>query len=242
MSLILAGGIMFAGSLVQGSIGFGLGMIAVPLLVEADFSLSQAVALTTLVIGIQVMFGVYRLRADIPWGDVKLAALVRYLTVPIGVLILLSAENMDSAQVKQLAGMGVLLGVIIRVLARQGAERDLPLGISAVTFGISGLLQGLVAMGGPPLVLWMTTRNFQARQARAFTMTLFLFNAPVHVLILLFLSQTLSLDDVLMALLLSPLIFLGSAVGLRIGDRFSKPLLNKVALAALVLIALNAIF
>ncbi len=241
MSLILAGIIMFGGSVVQGTIGFALGMIAVPLLVEAGFSLAQAVALTTLSIGIQVMFGVYQLRAHIPWADVKLAAIVRFLTVAIGVFFLLTIENMNAVEVKRLVGAGILLGVIVRALARQRDQRDLPVAVSIAAFSISGILQGLVAMGGPPLVLWMTTRNFRAQQARAFTMTLFLLNAPVQVLLLLFFSQTMSLDTILMALVLTPLIFAGTRIGVLIGNRFSKPLLNRVAMGVLVIIALNAI-
>ena len=190
---------MFGGSIVQGTIGFALGMIAVPLLVEAGFSLSQAVALTTLSIGIQVMFGAWKLRAHIPWDDVKPAAIVRYLTVAIGVLLLLSVENMSAQEVKRLVGIGVLLGVGLRIAAGQLVQRDWPVAASIAAFSISGVLQGLVAMGGPPLVLWMTTRDFRAQEARAFTMTLFLFNAPVHILLLLFLSQTMSLDVIFMA-------------------------------------------
>ena len=106
LALLLAGIILFGGSIVQGTIGFALGMIAVPLLVEAGYSLSQAVALTTLAIGIQVAFGVWQLREHIPWGDVKLAALLRYLTVPIGVWLLLHIENMDADAVKRLVGCG----------------------------------------------------------------------------------------------------------------------------------------
>ena len=242
MLIILAGIIMFAGSLVQGAIGFALGMIAVPLLVEAGFSLSQAVALTTLAIGIQVAFGAWQLRDHIPWQDVKLAAIIRYLTLPIGIALLLSVENLNADDVKRLAGLGVLLGVIVRLLARELARRDPPLPVSVAAFGISGILQGLVAMGGPPLVLWMTTRDFGAKQARAFTMTLFLLNAPVQVALLLFLSQTMSPDVLLMALVITPLIYLGTTIGVRLGDRFSKALLNKAALALLFMIALNAIF
>ena len=239
--LIAAGLIMFGGSIVQGAIGFALGMIAVPLLVEAGFSLAQAVALTTLSIGIQVCFGAWQLRAHIPWNDVKLAAVVRYLTVPLGVLLLLSIESLDTELVKRLVGLGVLLGAAIRAFGREKAVRALPLSVSAATFSLSGILQGLVAMGGPPLVLWMTTRDLTAKQARAFTMTLFLLNAPLQVLLLLFLSRTMSLDVLLLALVLVPLIYLGTRIGLRLGDRFSKPLLNKVALGVLLLIALNAI-
>ena len=98
MSLLLAGIILLGGSIVQGAIGFALGMIAVPLLVEAGFSLSQSVALTTLAIGIQVLFGAWKLRTHIPWSEVKLAAAVRYLTVPVGVLLLLSVESMDTGR------------------------------------------------------------------------------------------------------------------------------------------------
>ncbi len=239
--LILAGIIMFWGSVAQGTIGFALGMIAVPLLVEAGFSLSQSVALTTLSIGIQVLFGAWQLRAHIPWDDVKLAAVVRFLTVAIGVWLLLTAESMDTTAVKQLVGLGVLLGVGVRVVAGKFVQRDWPLLASIAIFGISGVLQGLIAMGGPPLVLWMTARDFRAQEARAFTMTLFLLNAPVQVILLLLLSQSMTLDVLAMALVLSPVIYLGTTIGVRIGDRFSKPLLNKAALGVLLVIALNAI-
>lgn len=241
MSLLLAGLIMFGGSIAQGAIGFALGMIAVPLLVEAGFSLSQSVALTTLAIGIQVLFGAWKLRAHIPWTEVKLAAVLRYLTVPIGVLLLLSVENLDADAVKRLVGLGVLLGLGLRLLARGETARELPTAVSAAVFGLSGVLQGLVAMGGPPLVLWMTTRDFRAKQARAFTMTLFLLNAPLQVLLLLFLSKTMTVDVLLLALILTPVIYAGTMIGLRIGDRFSKQLLNRVALIVLVVIATNAI-
>lgn len=242
MQLILAGLILLFGSFVQGAIGFALGMIAVPLLVDAGYSLSQAVALTTLSIGIQVLVGAWQLRRHIPWQDVKLAAVTRYATVPIGILLLLLAEDVNGADVKPLVGVGVLIGVAIRLSAPQQIKRELPLSISVAAFTLSGILQGLVAMGGPPLVLWMTTRDFRARQARAFTMTLFLLNAPVQILLLLFLSQSMSLDVLLIALLLSPLIYLGTTFGVAFGNRFDKQLLNRLVLAVLALIALNAIF
>ena len=241
MPLIWAGIIMFGGSLVQGTIGFALGMIAMPLLVEAGFSLSQAVALTTLSIGIQVMFGAWQLRAHIPWHDVKLAAIVRFLTVAVGVLLLLTVETMDTVGVKRLVGVGVLLGVVVRVVAGKLVRRDWPTAASIAAFSLSGVLQGLVAMGGPPLVLWMTTRDFRAQEARAFTMTLFLLNAPVQILLMLLLTQTMTPDVILMALVLAPLIYIGTTIGVHVGNRFSKPLLDKAALAVLVVIAVNAI-
>lgn len=239
--IILAGLILLFGSFVQGTIGFALGLIAVPLLIREGFSLSQAVSLTTLSIGIQVVFGVSQLRQHIPWKDVKLAATIRYLTMPIGIFILLSVENMDTAQVKRLVGIAVLLALAIRAIPKL-QQRQLPLPVSIATFSVSGILQGLVAMGGPPVILWMTTRDFTAKQARAFTMTLFLFNAPVQILLLLILSEHMTLDTILMAIVLIPLIFIGSTIGVAVGNRFSKLMLNRLAMAVLLVIALNAIF
>ncbi len=232
---------MFAGSVVQGAIGFALGLIAAPLLVEAGFSLSQAVALTTLSLGIQAFFGAWQLRRHIPAADVKLAAAVRYLTMPLGVALLLSVETLNTEDVKRVVGLGVLLGALLRIWARNMTVRDLPAAVSVATFALSGLLQGLVAMGGPPMVLWMTTREWRAHQARAFTLALFLLNAPLQVLLLLFLSDTLSVEALLMALALTPVIFLGTTIGLRLGNRFSKPWLNRVAVGLLLLIAFKAI-
>ena len=156
-------------------------------------------------------------------------------------MLLLSVESLDAELVKSLVGLGLLLGIGLRLLARGQAQRDLPKAVSVAVFSLSGLLQGLIAMGGPPLVLWLTTRKLSAQQARAFTMTLFLFNAPVQVLLLLVLSRTLNLETLLLALLITPLIYLGTRVGLSLGDRFSKALLNNIALAVLLVIALRAI-
>ena len=242
MALLMAGIILLFGSVVQGAIGFALGMIAVPLLIDAGFSPSQAIALTTLGIGIQALFGSWKLREHIPWSDVKPAAIVRCLTVPVGVMALLLLEDADSAAIKPLVGIGIMLGVATRVFAGRQPKRDWSQAMSIAVFSLSGFLQGLVAMGGPPLVLWLTTRDLRAHQARVFTMTLFLLNAPLQISLLLFLSRTMSGDVILAALLLSPMIFIGTTLGVRLGNHFSKTWLNRLALATLALIALNAIF
>lgn len=240
--IVLAGLVLLFGSLVQGTIGFAFGLIAVPLLISAGYSLSQAVALTTICISIQVTFSVFQLREHIPWDKVKLAAIVRYLTMPIGLFLLLSIENMDTESVKRFVGVAVLIAVAIRLIPMGEKQRDLPLSVTLATFSISGILQGLVAMGGPPIVLWVTTLDFSAHQARALTLTLSLLNAPVQVFLLFVLSDSMTPAVLALALILSPLILIGTTIGVRIGNHFSKPLLNQIALAVLFVIALNSIF
>ena len=242
MSLILAGIIMFCGSIVQGTIGFALAMISIPLLAEAGFSLTQAVALATVATGIQEIFGVYHLRKHIPWGEVKWAASIRLVAVAVGVMLLRSSESLDSELVKQLVGVVILLGVLIRTVGGRRAKGEWPKPVTIAAFSISGILAGSIGTGGSPIVLWVTSHDFPAKQARAFTMTLLLINAPIQILLMLLLTQTLTSDVFLVALSLTPVIYVGSEIGVRIGDRFSKPTLNKVELFVLVLVSLIAIF
>ena len=242
MSLLLAGLIMFFGSVVQGTIGFALSMISIPLLVEAGFSLSQAVALATVVTGIQEVFGVYDLRQHIPWGEVKWAASVRLVAVAIGVLLLRSVESLDAELIKQIVGVAVLLGVLIRTLGGRRARGEWPRPLAVAAFSLSGILAGSVGTGGSPIVLWVTSHEFPAKQARAFTMTLLLINAPIQIALMLLLTQTMTADIFLLAGLLTPVIYLGTEIGVRIGNRFDKPTLNKIELVVLVLISLVAIF
>lgn len=239
--LLGAGVVALFASVLQGAIGFGYGLVAVPLMLSVGFSLAQAVAVSTLSIGIQVLVSSLQLYPHIPWNDVKLAALIRYLTVPIGVLILVSVETLNTDVVRRVVGVALLVAISIRLLAQLRPIQRIPLPLSIGVFTLSGLLQGLVTMGGPPIVLWMTAKDFTAKQARAFTLSLFLLNAPVQILLLYLLSDSMNGEVLLIGLALSPLIIIGSTMGVRIGNRFSKPTLNIVAMAVLAIIALNAI-
>ena len=212
------------------------------MLVEAGYSLSQAVALATVVTGIQEVFGVYDLRQHIPWGEVKWAASVRFVAVAVGVLLLRLVENLDAELIKQLVGMAVLLGVMIRTVGGRRIKGEWPKPVSIAAFSISGILAGAVGTGGSPIVLWVTSHDFPAKQARAFTMTLLLINAPIQILLMLLLTQTMTSDIFLMAGILTPVIYLGTEIGVRIGNRFAKPTLNKIELVILVLVSLVAIF
>lgn len=233
--------ILLLGSLIQSTIGFGFGLIVTPLLVSSGLNLSEAVALVTVATGIQSFLSARQLRQHIPWQDLKLAVVIRYLFIPFGVLLLIYVDSLDPERVKQIVGIVMLIGIGVRLLARGQRQRQLPTWVTISTFSISGILQGAVAMGGPPVILWMTTRDFTAKQARAFTLTLFCLGAPVTLFVLVLLSDAVTLSTLLIPILLIPILFLGTSIGVRVGNNFSKPTLNWVALAVLMIIALQVI-
>lgn len=240
--LLSAGLIVLFGSTVQGAIGFAFGLIAIPLLLTTGFTLAQAVALTTIAIGIQGLTGTLQMRQHIPWPEVRLALLFRYMAQPLGVLILVSVEMLDTDHVRRIVGIMLLVSIAIRLLAQTRSIQHIPMPVSIGMFALSGFLQGMISMGGPPVVLWMTAKDFTSQQARAFTQTLSLFGAPVQIVLLILLAHSITPTILLLSFLLAPVMILGLSVGIQIGNRFSKPVLNVLALGVLVVIAVNAIF
>ena len=76
---------LFSGSILQGAVGFGFGLFAIPILVWAGVRLSEAIAIMSISIFTQVLVATYQLRADVRWRDVVPASLIRYITIPIGI-------------------------------------------------------------------------------------------------------------------------------------------------------------
>jgi len=106
-----------------------------------------------------------------------------------------------------------------------------------VAFSLSGVLQGVAAVGGPPLVLWVMAHRWSNRQTRAFLFSTFLLTMPYQLLYLYVHFGPGLLPTMVTGLLFSPLVALGSLTGIRLGNTLPKPLLRKLAYAALLLMA-----
>ena len=197
MPLILAGLILLFGSVVQGAIGFALGMIAVPLAGRRGLTACRkSVALTTLAIGIQVLAGAWQAAGAYPLeSEVRLAALVRYRDGTRSAYCCCycrSRMSMATDSVKPLRrASAYLLGVAApsgRPAASRSAKSADSRSPAAACSAVSGVLARLGRHGRAAAgVVDDHARLPRAKQARAFTMTLFLLNAPLQVLLLLFL-------------------------------------------------------
>ncbi len=97
-------------------------------------------------------------------------------------------------------------------------------------------------MGGPPLVLWVMAHDWTAERTRAFLFASFMGLVPVQLTLLYWTFGKDVVYGMAVGAALSPVVLLGSLLGLRVGARFSKPLLHRLAFLLLVAIALNAMF
>ena len=148
--LIGIGTILVLGSLLQGSVGFGFGLFAIPILVWAGVRLSEAVAIVSVSIFIQVLVATYQLRSEARWRQVLPATLIRYLTIPVGVALLLAIDALDRAQAKQILGALLLLVLLVQIFWKVEPREDLHPRWMVLAFSLSGVMHGMAAMGGPP--------------------------------------------------------------------------------------------
>ncbi len=239
--IITVGLVLFLGSVLQGAVGFAYGLFAIPILVWVGVKLSEAVALMSVSILIQVMIATYQLRANVLWRAVVPAALIRYFTIPVGIMLLLSIDTLDRDQVKQILGLLLLLVLLIQIFWKVKPQQNLHSGWMVLAFSCSGLMQGMAAMGGPPVVLWVMAHRWSNKETRAFLMSLFLLAAPFQIVLLYLSSGSHILRAILVGFAFAPIVAAGSALGVKLGDLIAKPRLRQIAFGILFITAFVSI-
>jgi hypothetical protein len=239
--LIFIGVVLFLGSVLQGAVGFAYTLFALPLLIWHGISLSESVALVSISTFIQVMVATFQLRIDVRWREVIPASLIRFVTLPIGIGLLVLIDALDQTQVKQILGTIILTVLLAQIFLRIEPKEHLHPGWTLLTFSISGVMQGIATMGGPPVILWLMAQHRTNRETRAFLMALFMIGAPVQLTMLYYsAAQDLSVA-MLTGLAFAPVVIIGSSLGVSLGNRMSKELLRTIAFGILFITAIGSI-
>lgn len=159
--LIAAALAILAGSIVLGTLGFGIGIVASPFLLLVVDPQTTVVVLNTVAVLILLLL-VAQARKDLPVRDVLPIAAAGMLGVPVGVLVLstlpASALRIGIAGVILLAAITVSVKVKIPYL---GSNRAGPI----VGWMVGALISGL-AIGGPLVVIHLMQRGWPTRVVR----------------------------------------------------------------------------
>lgn len=144
-AVLAAGAVVLAGSLVQGAAGFGLALVAAPLLALVDPSLVPAplLALTT----VHAVAALVRERGEADWRGVGWAMLGRVPGTAAGVAIVVVLPPRTFAVVLALVVLACAALSATRLRVRP--TRGLLLAAGAVS-GVSGTA---ASIGGPPMAL-----------------------------------------------------------------------------------------
>jgi uncharacterized protein len=241
LQIILAGVSLVFACALQGAVGFGAGLFAIPLMVWAGVDLPSAISVTLGGVVVQTAWNLYRYRDHVRVWDTLPLFFLRVLTLPVGIALLGVLVTYGEKRVKQAIG-----GMLLLILALQWAFKVKPrqrvgAGWTLLAGCASGLTAGLVGMGGPPAVLWVMAHDWPAKKARAFLWATFLMLAPINAALLVYKFGNAMWGPMLLGLCLAPLVVIGSEAGMRVGGLMSRHHLRSAAFGLLLILALVSI-
>jgi uncharacterized protein len=173
-SLLIAVFGVLAASVLRGFTGFGFGLSAVPLLTLA-LPPTKVVPFVTV---LQVLVGLVGLREAwrlTDWRAVLGLAPGLVLGVPVGVLVLTAvpANGVRLVIGLLIAASVVVLGCRVQLPPRPSRAVTVAAGL------VSGVMNGLGSMGGPPVIVYLMALSREAAVVRASSIVYFLFSAVV---------------------------------------------------------------
>lgn len=156
-TLGIVAGVMLLAAAVQGSVGFGFGLVAVAILSLALPVEEAAVlnALPALAINLALL---WRLRRCVSRRRLTPMVVAVIAGTPVGVVLL------DEASARPLYALlaAVLLASVVHGLWPKRTHRPgHPLWLGIPMGGLAGVLAGVFGTGGPPLVAYVASQRFQ---------------------------------------------------------------------------------
>ena len=234
VQLVLANLALLAGSVVQGAVGFGAMLVAIPLLLLIDADLVPGSALVaSLPLAIIVLL---RDRAHGRLRDIKWALIGKATGAPIGVAVLVAVPS---------DGLGVMLAVLLLAAVAATASRwhvraSDRNGFIAGT--ISGFSSTTVGIGGPPVAI--VYQHHAGPVLRANMARFFLFGLAIS-LTSLTVGGQLGVDRILAGLTLVPGLLVGVGLSGRAAvalDRgWARPAVLLVCTASAVAVLLRSV-
>lgn len=226
-TLAIASVIVFLGALTQSLIGFGLAVVASPLLYIVD---PQLVPAPVIVMGFSIaLLTLLRERGHLEFNGLQYALLGRVPGGFIGASLLLFAPQ---------AILGLAIAAIVTVAVILSLYKfSLPVNKKTL-FGagvVSGIFGNIAAIGGPPMAILLAGKD--ASQFRAALSAFFIFSSMIA-LIILAITGLLELKHLWLSLMLLPSVILGYLVAGRLVGRVDK---EKTKMATLVLCSISAL-
>lgn len=228
--------IVAAASFTQSVAGFGLGLIAVPLLV-GPLGVSATTAMIGLLSFVTRIVLLIRYRHAMHLSLIVRMGIASAIALPLGVLVL---QRLDSPLVLIALGVVVFCYALYALLNLHVPLVTHPVWAYSAGF-LSGLLSGAYLTGGPPIVVYGTSRQWTPDEFRGNFQGLGMVNTTLVVL-LHFVAQDYTTQVWTDFLIVLPAMFLGLGIGLWAAPRINAVWFRRLVLVLLLFIGLNLIF
>ncbi|GGB46163.1 sulfite exporter TauE/SafE family protein [Shewanella inventionis] len=225
-TLILASVIVFFGALTQSLIGFGLAVVASPLLYIVN---PQLVPVPIIVMGFAISaMTLFRERGHLQFNGLQYALLGRIPGGFIGAGLLLFAPQ---------AILGLIIAAIVYIAVMLSVYK-ITAPINRISLFIAGIFSGIfgniAAIGGPPMAILLAGQD--ANQFRAALSAFFVFSSLIAFAILAVVGLV-EIKHLWLSLLLLPSVIGGYLVSGLLINHIDK---NKTRIATLVLCSISA--
>lgn len=226
-TFILAAIIIFAGALTQSLIGFGLAVVASPLLYLVDPFL---VPVPVILMGFSISaLTLMRERGNLEFNGLQYALLGRIPGGILGASLLLYAPQ---------PVLGLVIAAIVMIAVTLTLYKFVA-PINRLTLFIAGVLSGvfgnIAAIGGPPMAILLAGKD--AGQFRAALSAFFIFSSMIAFIILIF-AGLVEWRHIWLSFALLPSVVLGYFVAGRLVGRVDK---TKTRNATLLLCSISAL-
>ncbi|MDP2949125.1 MAG: sulfite exporter TauE/SafE family protein [Chloroflexota bacterium] len=235
---VLAGAIAiaFVAAGCQSLTGFGFALVMVPLL-SLVWDVKLAVVTSTVLSTAAVLPLLLEVRSHVQPRKVAPLLLGSFLGVPAGILLL---DRIDAGPLKLLVAAVLIVASLILYLAPSLTPSGSG-GVPSVMVGmLSGVLRASTSMGGPPIVLYVLTREPDVEEFRSTILAVFL---PTSLLTLVGLAVTgwMTRDVLAASAVALPALAVGLLAGAWLRHRVPQGLFRTLVLAFLVLASVGVI-
>lgn len=218
------------GAMVQGSLGFGMNVVSVPVLALV---VPKALPVTAIMLGIPVSIGMARYERqalDRPGVGWIIAG-----RVPGTVAGAVVVATVSTAVLQALAGVIVLVLVLASAVVPSLPVRSSTQVVAGVVSGVTGTAAGI---GGPPLALLY--QHHPGPTMRSTLAAAFVVGTSLS-LVTLGIAGQVHLDQVLLGLGLAPVVLAGSVLGRRFHRFLERGWLRPAVLVLSAITALSAV-
>ena len=239
--IIWAALILFAGGFLQSTVGFAYGLFAIPLLIWVGIPVEEVIAVIIVSSCIQGVFAARSLRAYIPTDYIILPAVLRAIFVVFGILLLEIIIDFDKNLMQAIIGAVLIISVLSLSLIPRNPSSEVKTGWLYVAAPASGIIGGLIGMGGPPLLLWAIFQPWEPKQLRSWLFTMFLTTLPIQLLIMFIKFGWPIAWGSALGLICFPVILIGSRIGVSLGNKLSKKQLEMIVYIILFVLGVKSV-
>ena len=228
-------------STLQATIGYGLALLAVPLLHLSGFPPVAAIVISSSAMMVQMSNGVVRLHISLTAQKLAWPLFIIIPTMLVGVLALRSIVSANPDLARQAAGFVVIVALGVLRIVRPEPTPRVARPWTLLAMSTSGILSGLTGMGGAPLAIWSYAHTWSAERIRATIWAIALPTTAVQLTLLIVTFGMGAVRTLMLAAVLAPCALVGSNVGLSLARRLSMARLRNAAFVVLTILGVSAV-